>query len=90
MSTYLRVLTQVANGRGPDRIAAELGRREDAVRGMLETMHRRGHVRRIDCEDGACAACPMAESCGGAMGTPVQYVVAADGWDLIEESTASH
>ena len=89
MSTYRRVLSRLAAGDPPARIAADLDRREDAVRGMIDTMCRRGHLTAVDCAEGACAACPMADACGP-MDSPVQYVVSADGWDLIEESATSH
>ncbi|WP_138006102.1 hypothetical protein [Halalkalirubrum salinum] len=88
MSTYLSVLRLLAEGTSPERIAVELDRREDAIRGMLETMRRRNHVHRVDCEDSACAACPMADACGP-MDSPVQYIVSANGWELIDSSTAN-
>jgi len=85
VSTYVAVLSLLAEGADPERIAGTLDRREDAVRGMIETMSRRGHVDRIDCAEGACGACPMADACGP-MDSPVQYVVSPDGMDLVEGS----
>lgn len=86
MSTYRRVLARLAAGESPARIATELDRREDAIRGMIDTMCRRGHLVEVDCADGACGACPMADACGP-MDSPVQYVVSPDGRALIEAST---
>mgnify|MGYP006271163123 CR=1 FL=1 len=87
MSTYRRVLARLATGDPPGRIAADLDRREDAIRGMIDTMCRRGHLTEVDCADGACGACPMADACGP-MDSPTQYVVLPDGQALIEASAA--
>ncbi|WP_253738099.1 FeoC-like transcriptional regulator [Halohasta salina] len=86
MSTYRRVLARLAAGDPPARIAVELDRREDAVRGMIDTMCRRGHLMEVDCAEGACGSCPMADACGP-MDSPVQYVVSAEGRALIEAPT---
>lgn len=83
MSTYLTVLSLLAEGVAPETIAKKIDRREDAIRGMIETMVRRGHIEQIDCTDGACGSCPMADACGP-MESPVQYVVAETGRKLVD------
>jgi len=83
MSTYVTVLSLLAEGVAPEMIAERINRREDAVRGMIETMVRRGHLEQIDCSDGACGSCPMADACGP-MESPVQYVVSEAGWTLVD------
>ena len=87
MSTYVTVLSLLADGVAPETIARKLDRREDAVRGMIETMARRGHVEQIDCADGTCSSCPMADACGP-MESPVQYVVSEAGWQLVDDPAA--
>ena len=84
MSTYRTVLSLLADGVAPETIAMKVDRREDAVRGMIETMARRGHVEQVDCTDGACGSCPMADACGP-MESPVQYVVSEAGWQLVDD-----
>ena len=83
MSTYVTVLSLLAEGVAPEMIAERIDRREDAVRGMIETMVRRGHIEQIDCTDGACGSCPMADACGP-MESPVQYVVSEAGLKLVD------
>lgn len=57
---------------------------------MLESMEREGHVRRIDCEAGACSACPMADACAVPTETPEQYVVTEAGETYLAERSEQH
>jgi len=67
-------------------IAAQLDTREDAVRGMLDSMVREGHLRAIDCDSAACSGCPMADACGmGADGNPMSYLLTERGRELLDE-----
>ncbi|WP_181685196.1 hypothetical protein [Halorhabdus salina] len=75
MSLYRTVLTRLQAGATPESIAADLDRPSHVVEGILDTMQREGHVRRIDCEATGCSACPMGDACSLAAETPAQYVV---------------
>jgi hypothetical protein len=83
VSTYRTILARLETGATPERIAADLDRREDAVRAILESMRREGHVRRIDCGETGCSACPMADSCAMPTSQTAQYVVSAAGRELL-------
>ncbi len=86
MSTYRRVLAMVARNVPISTIATQLDTREDAIRGMLDSMVREGYLRAIDCESAACSGCPMADTCGmGADGTPMSYLLTERGRELLEE-----
>ncbi len=67
-------------------IAKEVDTREDAVRGMLDSMVREGYLREIDCESAGCSGCPMADACGmGADGAPMSYLVTERGQNVLED-----
>ena len=89
MSTYRTILARLETGATPERIADDLDRREDAVRAILESMRREGHVRRIDCSETGCSACPMADACPTPTSQTAQYVVSADGRALLGDERSS-
>ncbi|OYR63234.1 hypothetical protein DJ83_03190 [Halorubrum ezzemoulense] len=86
MSTYRRVLAMVARNVPVSTIATRLDTREDAIRGMLDSMVREGYLRTIDCESAACSGCPMSDACGmGADGNPMSYLLTQRGRELLAE-----
>lgn len=89
MSTYRTILARLETGATPERIAADLDRREDAVRAVIESMQREGHVRRIDCGETGCSACPMADACAMPTSQTAQYVVSAAGRELLDDDRPS-
>lgn len=67
-------------------IATQLDTREDAIRGMLDSMVREGYLRAIDCESAACSGCPMSDACRmGADGNPMSYLLTQRGRKLLAE-----
>ena len=89
MGTYRSVLESIERGVSISRIALSLDRREDVIRGMIESMIREGLIDDLDCDDGTCSACPMAESCGFGMDIPRSYYVTDRGREYLYESTGT-
>ncbi|MEF8774855.1 MAG: hypothetical protein V5A23_05830 [Halobacteriales archaeon] len=85
MGTYRAVLAAVSRGRPITAVAEELDLREDAVRGMVRSMLRAGHLRELGCDGETCSTCPMADACGLAAGGPASYVVTDDGMAYLDD-----
>ncbi|MFW6018422.1 MAG: hypothetical protein ACOCPX_06330 [Halapricum sp.] len=89
MSLYEDVLVRLHDGSTPEQIATDLDRQLDAIRAIIEEMHRRGHLTRIDCSETGCDACPMRDSCSFASAVPAQYVVTEAGRSLLASNAGS-
>ena len=83
MNTYRRILAEIRRGKFIDAIATTLDRREDAVRAMVESMVREGHVRDLSCEGDTCDICPMSDSCSMVSDAPVTYTISTAGLDYL-------
>ncbi len=81
---YQETLALIARNRSVPEIAAELDTREDAVRGMIQSMVRAGHLQEIGCETTGCSACPMSEACGMDNDHAISYLLTADGQAVLE------
>jgi DNA-binding NarL/FixJ family response regulator len=80
---YRQILTEIQRGKSIDAIATTLDRREEAVRAMVESMVREGHVRDLSCEGDTCDVCPMSDSCSLVSDAPATYVISTDGLDYL-------
>ena len=85
MGTYLSVLALVRRGAVIETAARELDLREDAVRGMIQSMLREGHLREFGCDDSPCSSCPMGEACGASTDGPASYFLTAEGLEYLGE-----
>jgi len=57
-----RILNELRSGKGPEKLAKDLGMRKQTVIAMLELLVHEGLVKEIDCSS-ACEGCAMGGSC---------------------------
>ena len=89
MSSYRRVLALLHEGTPLIRIAETMNMREDALRAMVQSMVREGHLRDLDCDADSCSACPMADGCPIPQDEPASYVISEDGTSFLLEKDDS-
>ncbi|MGM0372185.1 MAG: hypothetical protein ACQEQJ_06755 [Halobacteriota archaeon] len=86
MSTYRAVLERINRGQSLETVSDDLGVRPDALRGMIESMLREGHLRELGCVDDSCDVCPMSASCPmGDIQGPASYMVTEQGTAYIQK-----
>jgi hypothetical protein len=85
VGTYRSVLALVRGGVSVEDVATDLGLREDAVRGMIQSMLREGHLGEFGCDDNPCTSCPMGEACGAMTDGPTSYFLTAEGVDYLTD-----
>ncbi|MDR5656960.1 FeoC-like transcriptional regulator [Halodesulfurarchaeum sp. HSR-GB] len=80
MNTYRTVLERIHRGHSLETVSSDLDVRPDALRGMVESMLREGHLRELGCVDDSCDVCPMSASCPmGDIQGPTSYMVTEQG-----------
>ncbi|WP_396275476.1 FeoC-like transcriptional regulator [Halodesulfurarchaeum sp. HSR-GB] len=86
MSVYEEVLGFVNRGIEIRDIAEQLAMRPDAVKAIIESQVRAGHLQDLDCAGSACDTCPMSKGCPVPQDGPSQYVITIDGKKLLQAS----
>ncbi|MFW6458271.1 MAG: FeoC-like transcriptional regulator, partial [Halodesulfurarchaeum sp.] len=65
-------------------IAERLDMRPDAVKAIIESQVRAGHLQDLDSASAACDVCPMSKGCPVPQNGPSQYVISAEGRELLQ------
>lgn len=76
LTQVLALLAEREGGLGVAEISLRLGLAPGVLEGMLETLARRGRLRRLCAADTPCGACPLQPDCNLLAGQNTRYVVA--------------
>lgn len=79
LTQVLALLAEQQGGLGVADISRRLGLAPGVLEGMLETLARRGRLRRLCAVDTPCGACPLRPQCNLLAGNNTRYVVVPRG-----------
>lgn len=86
MNRYHQTLALLSDGASIEQIATRTDRSRDAIKAMIESMQRAGHLKAITCTEETCTSCPLADACTMALEGPTTYVVTDAGRTVLQDA----